>query len=112
LKEQFKGKDSFGARKINWKTAVFPLIKVEKASVNKILLRYLRIENVIPPVLGSYKFYLGEGNNCQLIRQALKSRGYWSEVDSINQKPNFVWTQFACEEFYRQETKIEKTVRI
>lgn len=43
LKEQFKGKKSFGIRKINWKTASFPLVKVEKSSVNKIFLRYLRL---------------------------------------------------------------------
>lgn len=39
-----------------------------------------------------YKYYIGSGNNCNLIRSLLRKRGWWSEVDHMN-KANFVWTQ-------------------
>jgi hypothetical protein len=51
------------------------------------------VQNVSPPSLGFYKIYVGEGNNSQLIKQCLKSKGYWVLVDSLADKPNFVWTQ-------------------
>lgn len=39
-----------------------------------------------------FYYYIGGGNNCNLIRSILRKRSWWSEVDSMS-KANFVWTQ-------------------
>lgn len=40
----------------------------------------------------SYKFYLGPGNNSQLIAFLMKRRWYWTRVDTW-QQADFIWTQ-------------------
>jgi hypothetical protein len=39
-----------------------------------------------------YYYYIGQGNNCNLIRSLMRKRGWWTEVDSVS-KAHFVWTQ-------------------
>lgn len=41
---------------------------------------------------GKYLYYVGHGNNANLIRSLLRKRSWWVEVDSIA-KANLVWTQ-------------------
>lgn len=39
-----------------------------------------------------YKFYVGPGNNGQLVSAVIKKRWYWTRVDSW-QQADFIWTQ-------------------
>jgi hypothetical protein len=39
-----------------------------------------------------YKYYVGKGNNKNLIISILKKRWWWAETDDIA-AANFVWTQ-------------------
>ncbi len=39
-----------------------------------------------------YTYFLGTGNNSNLIRSIFRKRNWWSEVTNIN-SANFVWTQ-------------------
>lgn len=39
-----------------------------------------------------FQYYVGPGNNANLIRSLLRKRSWWVEVDSIA-KANLVWTQ-------------------
>ena len=43
-----------------------------------------------------YTYYVGGGNNANLIRSILRKRGWWSEVDNIS-NAHFVWTQLRSE---------------
>lgn len=47
---------------------------------------------VSEPGEGNYKFYLGPGNNCQLIAFLMKKRWFWTRVDNL-QQADFIWTQ-------------------
>ena len=104
LKEQIKAEHSLSPtrRKINWKNTSFPLVNIDKTELNKILKRYHMVPDIEAPFLGFYKFYVGEGNNSQLIKKCLKSRGYWMQVDFLADSPNLVWTQLPWEEFQRK----------
>lgn len=57
--------------------------------------------NVFDPVIISdqgikneakYKYYVGKGNNRQLVKALMKRRFWWIETDDINEA-SFVWTQ-------------------
>ena len=39
-----------------------------------------------------YFYFIGAGNNANLIRSLMRKRSWWAEVDNIS-KANFVWTQ-------------------
>jgi hypothetical protein len=39
-----------------------------------------------------FRYYLGEGNNHNLVRSILKKRGWWMETNSVH-KAQLVWTQ-------------------
>jgi hypothetical protein len=39
-----------------------------------------------------YYYYIGNGNNANLIRSIFRKRSWWAEADNIG-KANFVWTQ-------------------
>lgn len=39
-----------------------------------------------------YKYYVGAGNNKNLIISLMKKRWWWTEVNSMNDA-NFIWTQ-------------------
>ena len=43
-----------------------------------------------------YCYYVGMGNNANLIRSVFRKRLWWKEVDSID-KAQFVWTQLKNE---------------
>ena len=47
---------------------------------------------VAEPSEFNYKFYLGPGNNCQLIAFLMKRRWFWTRVDNW-QQADFIWTQ-------------------
>ena len=47
---------------------------------------------VLPLLVGSYKYYIGKGNNGSLVNHLIKSRFWWNRVDSADQA-NLVWTQ-------------------
>lgn len=38
-----------------------------------------------------YKFIIGYGNNCNLIRNALKQRNWWIEIQPVHSMFNFKW---------------------
>lgn len=54
----------------------------------------------------SYKFYLGPGNNSQLISFLMKRRWFWTRVDTW-QQADFIWTQ---NRHISIVEKLEKTV--
>lgn len=39
-----------------------------------------------------YYYFIGGGNNANLIRSILSKRSWWVETDILN-KANFVWSQ-------------------
>jgi hypothetical protein len=45
-----------------------------------------------PPYLRRYFYYLGPGNNCELVRRVLQTRPEWTETTSLHLQPaNFKW---------------------
>lgn len=49
----------------------------------------------------SLSFYVGKGNNRNLIKEMLKKRWWWSIVEEKNKKtPHFTWTQLKEKDFY------------
>ena len=50
-----------------------------------------------------YKFYVGKGNNSILVRNALKSRFWWSAGDFEEwHEYNFLWTQWKSNKILSQ----------
>jgi tubulin---tyrosine ligase len=47
---------------------------------------------VVPMLVGSYKYFIGKGNNGSLINHIVKSRFWWTRVDAP-ELANLVWTQ-------------------
>lgn len=47
---------------------------------------------IVPVLVGNYKYYIGKGNNGSLVNHIIKSRFWWSRVDSA-EHANLVWTQ-------------------
>ena len=58
------------------------------------------ISNIEEMKYGNYRVYVGYGNNNNLIKQAFKNRGCWTIVESLADKPHFVWTQNSKKYFY------------
>jgi tubulin--tyrosine ligase len=56
------------------------------------LLRTSNGLDVIPMLSGNYKYFIGKGNNGGLVNHILKSRFWWTRVDSPD-LANLVWTQ-------------------
>ena len=54
-----------------------------------------------------YKYYLGRGNNRELIKTLMKRRFWWAQTDNINEA-NFVWTQLKINSFYEQQVQIKR----
>ena len=57
---------------------------------------------VLPLLAGSYKYYIGTGNNGSLVNHLIKSRFWWNRVDTADQA-NLVWTQL------KHKSTLEKT---
>ena len=57
---------------------------------------------VLPLLAGSYKYYIGKGNNGSLVNHLIKSRFWWNRVDTADQA-NLVWTQL------KHKSTLEKT---
>lgn len=49
-----------------------------------------------------YKFFVGRGNNCRLIRALMKRRFWWVETDDPKEA-NFAWTQLKLNNFYQYQ---------
>lgn len=48
--------------------------------------------------LGTYKYYIGGGNNHMLVKQVFKQRTWWNQSEKENfDECNFVWTQWLKE---------------
>ena len=43
-----------------------------------------------------YKFIIGYGNNSNLIRNALKQRSWWIEIQPVHSMFNFKWNPFSA----------------
>lgn len=41
---------------------------------------------------GKYRFYVGKGNNSNLIKSIMKQRWWWTETNDVA-SAHFVWTQ-------------------
>jgi hypothetical protein len=51
-----------------------------------------------------YKFYVGPGNNCNLIKGILKRRFWWTLTTNKNEDGiNFMWTQLKINQFFRTQ---------
>lgn len=48
--------------------------------------------DVIPMLVGNYKYYIGKGNNGSLVNHIIKNRFWWTRVESPD-LANLVWTQ-------------------
>ena len=48
-----------------------------------------------------YKYYLGKGNNCLLVKSLLKRRFWWVQTTEISEA-NFVWTQLKINSYYQK----------
>ena len=55
-----------------------------------------------------YKYYVGKGNNRQLVIALIKRRFWWVETDDISEA-NFVWTQLKINSFYQKQTINSRT---
>ena len=66
------------------------------------LLRNSNGIDVIPMLAGNYKYYIGKGNNGSLVNHILKSRFWWTRVESP-ELANLVWTQL------KHKATLEKT---
>ncbi len=52
----------------------------------------------------AYKFYVGPGNNCNLIKGVLKRRFWWTVTANKNEEGiNFMWTQLKINQFFKQQ---------
>jgi len=62
-----------------------------------------------------YTYYLGRGNNHNLVKNCLKSRGYWTRVDEDVdlEEVNLVWTQGKVKYLFRcyPESELQETVQ-
>lgn len=56
------------------------------------LIRSSNAVDVIPMLMGNYKYYIGKGNNGSLVNHIVKSRFWWTRVESPD-LANLVWTQ-------------------
>ena len=65
--------------------------------------RPLEVEEYKKPV----KYYVGGGNNCNLVKSVLKNR-FWLEETNSAQEASFVWTQIKVEEFFESEECFEE----
>ena len=89
-------------------TLRFPiLVEDDLKKLKEFLFEYfmkaLRVSNgfsVIQGELKSYKFYVGPGNNSELVIKVIRSRPWWSRIDSAREA-HFVWTA----------TKHKKTIK-
>jgi hypothetical protein len=52
-----------------------------------------------------FTFYVGPGNNRNLIRALMKKRAWFVEVDSV-EEANFVWSQLKVKEMLEKEEKM------
>ena len=52
-----------------------------------------------------YKYYLGRGNNREVIKALMKRRFWWGETDNLSEA-NFVWTQLKVNSYYQQQQTI------
>lgn len=51
-----------------------------------------------------YKFYVGPGNNCNLIKGVLKRRFWWTiTTNKSDDNINFIWTQLKINTFFKQQ---------
>lgn len=51
-----------------------------------------------------YKFYVGPGNNCNLIKGLFKRRFWWTLTTNKNEEGiNFIWTQLKINLFFKQQ---------
>jgi len=49
----------------------------------------------------NYKFFVGEGNNSNLIRGIMRRRYWWNQASSKNEEGiNFLWTQLKINTFF------------
>lgn len=64
--------------------------------------------NIFDPVIigdqgikneNKYKYYVGKGNNRQLVKALMKRRFWWIETEDINEAC-FVWTQLKVNGFF------------
>lgn len=62
----------------NWKAADFSLHRVSKHEFTTLMQHYLKIGEVKGISSGSYRAFVGAGNNCHLIKKVLKDRGHWT----------------------------------
>lgn len=52
----------------------------------------------------AYKFYVGPGNNCNLIKGILKRRFWWNITTNKNQDGiNFMWTQLKINTYFKTQ---------
>ena len=50
-------------------------------------------------VLIGLKYYVGQGNNAKVIKNAMKNRSYWSPASTENfEECNFIWTSWKKEQ--------------
>lgn len=52
-----------------------------------------------------YKYYVGSGNNKNLIISMMKKRWWWCEASNINEA-DFVWTQLKQQKILAQVPKL------
>lgn len=67
----------------------------------------------LPPYsrnLPKYKFYVGPGNNKNLIVSVMKKKWWWSETSSIAEA-NFVWTQLKQNKVLRELKKVNNSLK-
>ncbi len=67
------------------------------------------VHNIFEPVVISdqvlknndskYKYFVGKGNNRQLVKALMKRRFWWVKTDDVNEA-QFVWTQLKINEMF------------
>ena len=78
----------------------FNIIKEKSA---KYLSQIINTENTISPhekSTANYRYFVGKGNNSQLVRNAFKQRWWWTSIEKTElEKANLVWTQLLSRKF-------------
>lgn len=52
---------------------------------------------------GGYKFYVGEGNNSNLIRGVMRRRFWWTLASKGEEGINFTWTQLKVNTLFNMQ---------
>lgn len=52
-----------------------------------------------------YEYYVGRGNNANLIHSLMKKRWWWQSTNEITLRTKFVWTQRKVDGFFERQPK-------